>query len=356
MIIGIRTLYNSENCGSFWQAFALGTQLSRMGHTAVFMKRPVRGTSHDSARYIINCVKALIKDGARGMSRVAETHRAFSHAVETLHIIPDLPERVDAIVLGSDTIWQLDNDYFSRNFERYWASDAINSQTEVVAYAPSIANSPSELFESSDVGIVLDAMKAIGVRDSYTKETLQPLTRRKIIEVCDPTLLLSADDYLSVSKSVNHEPYLFAYYFTKAVPADLVEETKRYAKSRGLRVISYFGGPLGFGEPPCRIDPYEFLGFMAGASVVVTNTFHGTIFSQIFSKPTVFNSSGKQKVRDMVEKFGLEQSDYATTGSAAGLFDIPYNGSAVKRSIEQMRARSFEFLMAAFGAELEGDR
>lgn len=356
MIIGIRTLYNSENCGSFWQAYALGEQLERMGHTVGFMRRPAAGTSHSPSRCAAKCAKALLKGGFASASTAFATHRSFSRAVKALHVIPSTPERVDAIVLGSDTIWQLDSDYFLRNFERYWAVDAIHSRAEVVAYAPSIANSPSELFERSNVSEALDAMKAIGVRDSYTKETLQPLTKREIVEVCDPTLLLSADDYLSLSRRDDQEPYLFAYYFTREVPSDLVDETKKYAESRGLRVISYFGGPLGFGEPSCSVDPYEFLRLMAGASVVVTNTFHGTIFSQIFGKPTVFNSSGKQKVRDMVEKFGLEQSDYAATGSAAGLFDIPYNRDAVERSIERMRTRSIKFLTTAFGVEPEGGR
>lgn len=347
MRIGIRTLYNSENCGSFWQAYALGLQLRRMGHTVGYLKRPTSATSHGKGRYIKNCIKALVKEGMSGPGRVTKTHLSFSKAVASLNVIDDDPAGVDVVVLGSDTIWQLELPYFRKNLVRYWGLDILGS-TDVIAYAPSIANSPLTLFDRPETRRALSAMKAIGVRDGYTRETLQHFTEKAVVEVCDPTLLLTADDYLKLTKAPREGKYLFSYYFlVDKAPDALLQEVRRYADEHELEIISYFGGQRSFGVPLCSVDPFEFLGLMANASAVVTNTFHGTLFSQIFGKRTIFNSSGKNKVRDVLSKLGLEHCDFASASSKEKLFEREVDRSRVYEAIARMRESSQAFLRDA---------
>ena len=58
-------------------------------------------------------------------------------------------------------------------------------------------------------------------------------------------------------------------------------------------------------------SPRVFISCFNKADYVVTNTFHGVMFTLIFEKQAVFNSCGKEKVKDVMNEYGLNDSDYS---------------------------------------------
>ena len=58
-------------------------------------------------------------------------------------------------------------------------------------------------------------------------------------------------------------------------------------------------------------SPRVFISCFNKADYVVTNTFHGVMFTLIFEKQAVFNSCGKEKVKDVMNEYGLNYNDYS---------------------------------------------
>ena len=85
-----------------------------------------------------------------------------------------------------------------------------------------------------------------------------------------------------------------------------------------------------------EFSPFIFISCFSKAKYVVTNTFHGVMFTLIFEKQALFNSCGKEKVRDVLKEYGLQDKDYS--GDLRGDYmmnNIDYN--YVRARIEQNR-------------------
>ena len=107
MNVCIVTVYNSENCGSFWQAYALGKYIEMMGHNVTYLKRSCIGTSHDIRKTIEFSVKATVKGRIGRVRRYIRTYRSFEKAIQNFPVREDIESDVDYVIYGSDTIWEL---------------------------------------------------------------------------------------------------------------------------------------------------------------------------------------------------------------------------------------------------------
>ena len=130
---------------------------------------------------------------------------------------------------------------------------------------------------------LLCSMDAISVREQSGVEIVQKLSGRKAVWVPDPTLLVNDGYPEAVLPADQHEDYIFSYTLRSR---DLVSHVERQmAAATGLSVVSPMAlAASGHGEP----GPLEWLGYIKSAKVVITNSYHGTLFSIIFKKPFVF--------------------------------------------------------------------
>lgn len=124
MNVCIVTVYNSENCGSFWQAYALGKYIEMMGHNVTYLKRSCIGTSHDIRKTIEFSVKAIVKGRIGRVKRYIRTYRSFEKAIQNFPVREDIESDVDYVIYGSDTIWELSDSYFYRKRNIYWGNTA----------------------------------------------------------------------------------------------------------------------------------------------------------------------------------------------------------------------------------------
>ena len=146
MNVCIVTVYNSENCGSFWQAYALGKYIEMMGHNVTYLKRSCIGTSHDIRKTIEFSVKAIVKGRIGRVRRYIRTYRSFEKAIQNFPVREDIESDVDYVIYGSDTIWELSDSYFYRKRNIYWGNTAPKG-VKKISYAPSIANTMENVFE-----------------------------------------------------------------------------------------------------------------------------------------------------------------------------------------------------------------
>lgn len=348
MKVCIVTVYDSINSGSYWQAYALGHVLEELGNEVFYYKRKKRGAS-SSVLEIIKQIGIRIKndDLKRAISYFVQTKK-FKDAVKVFDVIGTCNKNlgdIDVFILGSDTIWNIEDKYF-RKFKNVFWGDVFKDRT-VVSYATSIGNTSISMFNPIEKYLdSLNRIKLISVRDEYTKEVITKITHeRRPSLVCDPTLLLDSVYYHKIATIPETEgDYIFLYLFN---PLNKVQSIslREFANNRKLKVI--------YGTDKCIIpylgkvvinSPQTFIDYMVGAKYVITDTYHGTVFSVNLNKSFIVINREKNKVNEFLSWVGLEDRLLSKDRNIANIIenDIDYN--SVNKRIKDLRNYSLSFI------------
>ena len=342
----IITVYNSENCGSYWQAFALQESFLRLGYDVFFLRREMKGTSHSAYSLIKRCLRSLKRLDFVGSINAIKQFCAFERYATKFATVDACSPDFDLCVLGSDTIWNLESAYFRKNRRVFWGGESEAKKT--ISYAASVANSSDSLIAHfPELQKYIQNLNKISVRDTYTEQIVGKIAQQDLRIVCDPTLLFDKNFYQSFvpcNQKEKKNKYMFVYYFGK-MPEALEAKVRLFAQEKKLEIIT-MGGSLHSGVRNLYFDPYVFLECFKNSDFVITNTFHGTIFTLLFEKPAVFNSDGKNKVRELLQLFQLETFDcYDKMNSLHDYFcenKIDYEN--VRKKIDSLRGESKHFL------------
>lgn len=250
-------------------------------------------------------------------------------------------ESLSGYVVGSDTVFcleefKLDNGYFA-NHE--------TMRHHSVSYAASFGDSRFDEQSFAKLNLLLKNFKALGIREydmiPYIKEHVDCPVARTI----DPTLLLTKEDYAEITAPREYEePYLLMYTrrYNKAMEKyarDLAERNGWKFVEISLRATNAENGSV------MRYDAgvEEFLSLIKHSEMVVTNSFHGMIFSVIFEKVFVAFSRNEcdTKISELLELFGIEDR-LMVTGCEDNPAPIDY--AEVHKRISAARMESLDFL------------
>ena len=198
-----------------------------------------------------------------------------SYSRLTLKLLKQNP--CDCVIVGSDQVWRPKYNY---RIEDMYLKFAGNFPIKRIAYAASFGvdeweYTPKQTYECSKLAKKFDA---ISVREESGIKLCDDNLGVCATWVLDPTLLLKKEDYLEVCKDVpfSTEKILVAYVLDMS--ESVSELCKSVAKERGL-VIKMLRADFG-----SVLSVPEWLAMFRDASYVVTDSFHGTNFSVIFSK------------------------------------------------------------------------
>ena len=163
---------------------------------------------------------------------------------------------------------------------------------------------------------------AISIRESSGINLCKEYLNADSVNVLDPTLLVDKDDYiqLCVDIPVVKERYLAAYVLDSSVEVDgiIAEE----ADKRELIVRRYSA------DAKAELTVEEWISIFRDSSFVVTDSFHGTVFSILFEKPfrCVANKDrGNARFEDLLEKYSSGRLDEWRSESLAFLKRVLLN-------------------------------
>lgn len=319
----IVTVHNSENCGSFLQAFAMQKILQKIGYDVAFLFRDTKNTSHSKTRCLSSILYFLFHLKFSNAWNIfyqwitfESLHRKYFHQVK---INGKFASETDLIVLGSDTIWNFEDKYFYDTAERLLG--CLFKGKSIISYAASLGNTSTDIFKEvvSNYG-GLNHIKKILVRDSYSQRALKSAFNRDSQLVCDPTLLLPANDFEELCKSFHiEENYILLYYFGD-VSTEIKDEIIRYSISHNLRIVSliYKREWCDFFVPS---SPINMISYFRKATAVITNTFHGCAFSLVFQKPFAVHEEGKVKVKELLDTYNSDERLFSDCGSISNILD-----------------------------------
>ena len=346
-MIGIITLYYSENCGSVLQAGALRYALGQLGYPAVFVRTKSAQSSHSLGRMLSSAARHLAHLDLANVKSTFSRYRNFSQTLKGFDSVD--PDRLkeaglSALVLGSDTVWDVTNPFFGAMPRLFWPRDL--GGLRVVAYAPSAANATLEQIEGLGYPAqCLKALYAVSARDEHTRQIVKALSGRDAPLVLDPTLLADEGFYRQYLRPLPQKKYLLVYWYDRQEAA-AIEAIRGYARDNGLTLVS-MGRRRKWCDAYADASVENFISYFHGASAVVTNTFHGTIFSIINRVPFVCLGGGKKKIAQLLPAIALEGRMADDVKALERLLRTPVDYAAVQERLDVLRESSLAYLKDA---------
>ncbi|MBD5364975.1 MAG: polysaccharide pyruvyl transferase family protein [Bacteroides sp.] len=323
MTIGVITHWRSDdNYGQTLQAYALQAVLREMGHKP-FLIRYI--SNNGSIRWRLkNKLKSLIsfqqilqrkkakhknvtKEVSRGAQAFLQKHITLSDEVFTRKSILNSPPEADIFITGSDQVWnKLDGSYFL---------DFIKAQNvKKISYAASFGGIEYSGLDAVYITKWLKSFSAISVRELDGLQQCQRLGAKPATLVPDPTLLLPSATYKELTRDTtpNNNKYIFVYLLGSKICFD-VDLIYSFAKERGLDVV--YVASQGMDDDYTKIYPdiSQWLSLISNAEYVVTNSFHGTVFSLIFNRqfitiPLSYHAARMNgRMETLLNKFNLKE-------------------------------------------------
>ena len=266
-------------------------------------------------------------------------------------------ERYSDFIVGSDQLWLPVNvvaDFYTLNF----VPDNINK----VSYSTSfgISNIPNRY-----LGLYkkfLTRIDKLSVREQSGVELIKDKFNITAKLVCDPTMLLTKDEWLS-KINLNRrykEKYIFCYFLGKNKKNR--EMVKRLANTLGYKIVSinhcdeidkYADKFADY--TPYDVDPFDWVNLLYNSELVCTDSFHGTVFSIINNKNFfVFNRhndnnkmSTNSRIISILNLFNLQNHLINNYDNINELLKIKTDFNKINQTLDQFRDESINFLLSS---------
>ena len=353
MKIGIVTVFYTENCGSVLQATALSEKLEEFGHEVYFVSTRNKLSGHSFRRLARNCAKAV--KGRKGLRDAVDKFLYYDRYIKShFNMIPvESLDMLDRIVIGSDTVWDITSAYFQESRDIFWMEGT--SRLPTITYAASVANSSYEqLDELKYPQKAIESYQAVSVRDQYTYDYVRQSTSKIPTIVCDPTLLHDKIYYINKCNMIHSEKYLLLYLFNEP-EKDVQVQIKEFAAKHNLRIkaLVCLGKRISFADEWVESTIENFLSYFYQADFVITNTFHGTVFSVIFNKQFVVLDYKKVKINEFLHQTTLQNRLVDCITEKKLMEEIDYKG--VNDRLLGLREAGEKFLKVNIGSDEFGE-
>ena len=343
--IGIVTLPGLFNYGNRLQCYAVFSIYKRMGFAPEVIER-----RKSRAKRII---KKLIGRSEQTREELMDAQRlARFQAFNELMIRKSvtwpywpLSHRYKFCSVGSDQTWN--PEWVSKDADWYFLRFVRRRQR--IALAPSIGIDHLDGKGARVIAKGVRGFERLSVRERRGAELIHACCGRDASVICDPTLVLSVDDWRGVSSDdlTPSDPYVFSYVLGKGESAAKVIEL---ASSSGEVDVVVLSDGSGNGELP--VGPAEFISLIDKAEHVITDSFHAAVFASILQTPLSIvrregGSSMFSRLEQLCQMLGIEHKIYGSPD-----FDISRAGDyrGVAEAIERERGKFMSYLEGCLNA------
>lgn len=342
---GIITFHESRNYGAVLQAYALQQKMSQIIPQTEIINYQNPEIAEVVKLWKVNGKgpKAYIRAMLSFVFRYRKKTAFNKYMKKYMKLSPEADRKkitsiasdYDVLVTGSDQVWHTG---LTGNDGMYFL-DFAKPQQKKIAYAASFGDKRIEL--DSGKKELLKGFDLITLRESMMLGEVEEISGKKAELCCDPTLLISPAQWKEhASKKLTDKPYVFMFMIDES--KELAQYAEKVAKEKGLALISN-KNDLSFFRHPM---PNDFLSWVLNAEYVVTNSFHGTVFSLLFGKKFVshtFTASGtsKKRILQLLETVGLS---HRNTRNADINLDAKENWESVWSEINKMSTASWDVI------------
>lgn len=292
----------------------------------------------DNKKHIF--VEKHLKEEANRKNKNAELfynkYIPHTHIITKKNDLYKLPH-YDAYIVGSDQVWR------KAMTKQYGLStyffDFVKEGNIKIAYGVSLGSDKNELTskEIENLGKLYKQFKTTSVREDSALQLFKSYqwTSPQAIQVIDPTFLLTKNEYIKLIDSGSTKPCpgeLFCYILDNTLQKDNI--IQHLASEKQLEVFKT--------KLDGSVSIEQWLRSFKDAQHIVTDSYHGLIFSIIFNKPFTL-------IRN--EKRGNARFDSLLT-----LFDIKINSNSIdwnkiNLKIDEEREKAMKFIQKALNSK-----
>ena len=364
MKIGILTFIGVENCGALLQAYALSNVLKNMGNNVELInlisdnemerksKRNLKNKAFLARKVYYMFYSKSIKRRKKLFDNFRKEHLAIYPKERKIreNELEEVCKEYECIICGSDQIWSQDPKLYDRS-DAYFINFEFKGKR--ISYAASFGDN-LDYAEKNKEQIIpyIKKFNSVSVREAEAKEFLKK--NNIYSEVCvDPTLLIDKSEWEKLAILPNEkEDYIL--YFSVNSRKYSINIAKELAKKTGIKVIELNPHPKSWNSGFIKkygIGPREFLGYLMNAKYIVTNSFHGTVFSILFNKPflAAFDEKDGEIIKEnrkytLIEKVELQNCIMTESRviDLSKIDDLSWN--KVNDKIESLKKESIDYL------------
>lgn len=373
MRAGIVTIHDSPNYGGSLQAYALYEYIKNKGTDCeiIDVRRPVhadyvyerqyssyRSNPFSFGKSIKNLIKKLLgrkvinsqytSDISEQRFRQFNSSICYSKPYGRLSDLKKNPPVYDLYISGSDQLWNPTQPYC---LEPYFLTFAPKGKTKI-SYATSIGITELQAKEKNDFRKWLSSYNAISVREKQAQKLLKSFIDQEVSVVLDPTFLLDIDSWKQIANYPDVESgYILIFLLENN--QEIIDYGVKLSKESKKHLI-FIKAPHLLTTTNYIVDndcgPKEFLGYIGNADLVITDSFHCTVFSILmearnfatYISPTSRKGS---RITDLLDLFDLSDHLLATDYSLsyADLSRLKINRKELRKRIiaEQVKSRDF---------------
>lgn len=313
--IGIITFHRAINYGAMLQAVALQNYIQSLGYEAELIDYVDHLYDHYKISYKTgNQMKSIVKYLASGNIRrknkrfhlfLQHNARMTERQYNSQNICSFPEEQYKCFFTGSDQVFNPKIVEFDDNYLLSFVKD----KSKCNSYAASIGLTEMESEEADWLSENIRNFSTILIRENAGKKLLESIGIHNSVLTCDPTFLLSKDEWEKKEHQVNMpEKYILYYGFRKNDAMELsIEELQKKTKLP----VYLIGDALRFKDntklQAKGVGPAEWLWLIHHAQYIVTNSFHGMVFSFIYEKQVWIADSDDgtfSRMEDFLGKMG----------------------------------------------------
>lgn len=369
MKIGILTFQASHNCGSMLQAYALRETLARK------YKADVELINYSN--YVSRCIYGYIDTRLKKSSieRNIETFINLPAVIESRKWYNDFSDKYlvksreyckspkdltkivgkyDLLIAGGDQVWNVRCQDAGKEFYLNFANGIRK-----VAYSPSLGGTNIMKYadDLESYRTYLKDFEKISVREPNGQKWLQKLTVREVPIICDPVMLMTYEEWieqLPIPQIEENYIFNYAFYHNRIKTNEIL---MKISEKLGMPIyVMDYKAHAYYKLSKYKIKKYEmsgplaFLGLMKNASLVLTQSFHGTLFSALFNKNfwsydcEVQHNTEDDRAIAILEQLGLRDRykmiDDLLNENITEVIDY----KKVNKRIEDFRRTSFEYI------------
>lgn len=342
MKTGLLTYHHTRNFGSWLQTYALFEKLREIGVDVEIIdyRCPAIEKRERPADFHLQCnIKEMVKDFVyvRPLRDIYHRFEIFSHNYLLLSQTAYTPETIrqankeyDNFLIGSDIVW---GTHINEGDLTYFLNFVEESKGKY-AFAASIGEKwKSE--EYSQISELLHRFDSIAVREKQAAEWIKEVCSLEVDTVCDPTMLLTKDDWERFCCPKRIKGKYILVYFMDCEGAIIRDALKL---GRKLKLPVYYVGYTNKMRDVKQYmiqDPADFVSVIKNAEITFCGSYHGTLFSLYMNTPFYYYyKHSSSRLDHIASMLGIEDR-FGPNNTFEKSYDMDFQ--AINEKIEKMR-------------------
>ena len=338
MRIGILTHPQRANYGGILQCYALLTYLQKLGHTPIVIRREA-----DKDFFLWRVMRNILKDlhfpryyhpnacdRTRNIRPFIEKYLNRTKPICSSQKMKQVCREynLDAVIVGSDQVWRSD---FAMNYGYNYFLDFVPDNVIKLSYAASFGlndwtYNPSQ---TQRIRKLLSRFRGVSVRDeeavSLCKDNLNIIPQWLL----DPTMLLTIEEYDAIiSPRKIKGKYIFVYWLGDR---SLVEKDMEDYRQKGYKIFD-----INLRDERELDSVEDWLSYIKYADCIITDSFHGCVFSILFEKHFVVRmnqSGGTSRLKSLFKMLDINLPE-------TGVVNPDYDNM----NLDELRNKSLNYL------------